>query len=96
MSYNLDDVPEHFTFTLKGIEYRMVYPTTEQIAEVAKLEDDKDLSEVEKAKKQTEYFNKFITPVKEDGLNLEENMKNISIKQIQRFNQMLKVELSIE
>lgn len=102
-NYNLDDTPESFSFTLKGNDYQMRYPNTEELEELPKAPDTKDMPEdakqlalKEHGEKMNAYFFAFITPVKPDAPSIEDVLKKATTKVLQRFGVMIKEELSIE
>lgn len=88
MSYNLDEQqPEYFDFTLGGHQYRMRYPTTAE-ALAGKAIDD--------GEKGLKWMCGFIEKVDKEAPDIEETLKNVSIKVMQSFNSMIKKEFGNE
>jgi hypothetical protein len=85
-NYDLDqDGVESFRFKLGGNEYDMRYPTTEEIQSAQKMKD-------EDAK--TKWVYTFITPVVEASPPIEEALKKVNVKVLQKFNHMIKTEFT--
>lgn len=83
-NYNLDDEAgeDFFEFVLNGIQYRMRYPTTEEVEKQDKLSD----SEKDK------WSFSLITPVNDTDPSIEEALKQVNVKKVQRFTQMIRTE----
>lgn len=90
MSYNLDEQPESFEFVVGGNAYNFRYPTTEEMAEAQKLEDDAE------KEAQVNWLFTFITPVKPEAPSIAEAMKKVSFKVVQAFNDMISEQFSIK
>ncbi len=85
MSWNLDqETPEGFEFVLGGHTYYFRYPNTEEITEVNKVPEDKQL----------DYLYGFITPKGEGTPSIKDNLAKQNIKVLQRFTEMVKTEFS--
>lgn len=85
--YKLDAEAEFFTFTLGGHEYKMRYPTTEEVEAAQKdYNPEKDVSKISK------WMYSFIDPVSKDAPDFKDAINKSSIKVLSRFNQMIETE----
>lgn len=71
---------EFFEFIVDGKNYRMRYPTTEEVEHSQKLEDDE---------KKSEWLYSFIEPVEKDTPAIRDVLKKKNIKFLKRFNEMI-------
>jgi hypothetical protein len=86
--YNLDaDPQESFEFVLGGNTYKMRYPTTEEVQTAQSLKD---------ATKQLEWVYGFITPENPEAQPIEDALKTVNVKVLQKFNAMIKAEFNSE
>jgi hypothetical protein len=87
-SYNLDqNQPEYFDFSIGGHQYRMRYPTTaEAFAGKAVKDGEEGLK----------WVCGFITKVDEVAPDIEDVLKNASVKVMGAFNAMIKKEFGDE
>lgn len=81
-SYNIDDIAESFEFVINGKKYEMRYPTPEE------FEKQGDMSDEEASKLMMD----FITPIDKDALPIDEVLKKVNFKKLQRFNEMIRTE----
>ncbi len=102
-TYNLtDNVNETFEFSLRDKKYTMKYPTTDELEQVQKLnqelaeaEDAKDKERAERAGEQVEgLLYGFITPVGHET-TIKEALKNENIRVLKNFNTMIRTEISL-
>jgi hypothetical protein len=85
-NYNLDeDATEFFPFTLGGKEYKMRYPTTEEVEKSRSIKTDE---------KRVEWLYSFIEPVTEGAPPVRDVLKAKNIKVLQKFNKMILTEFS--
>ncbi len=101
--YNLtDNVKDDFPFEIRGLQYIMRYPITEEVEEIQKksnalqeAQDSNDDAKIDDMSKEIEdYLYSFISPV-EHETSIKEALKKENIKVMQRFNIMIREELSI-
>src|SRR5437867_9010791 len=73
--YNFDEgtTPEYFEFILGGQNYRVRYPTTEEIEKVS------DLIAEDKQNEIMDYIYSFIAPVNKEAPSIKDALKNKSI-----------------
>lgn len=102
-TYNLtDNVNETFEFSLRDKKYTMKYPTTDELENVQKLnqeladaEDAKDKERAERAAEQVEgLLYGFIQPVGHET-TIKEALKNENIRVLKNFNTMIRTEISL-
>lgn len=80
--HNLDEaIADDFGFVLNGHEYRMRYPTTE---EVVKAQDLK-----ENSKEQLGWLYQFVTPVKPDSPAIKDALNGVNVKKLRKFTEMI-------
>jgi len=85
--HNLDEgIEDSFQFQLSGKKYSMKYPTTEEIQKSQDLKKEED---------QMMFIYGLIKPL-DDGAPIQEALKTANTKVLQRFNQMIKAEFSVE
>lgn len=83
--HNLDDgVSEHFEFILGGFKYKMRYPTSEELATIAKYRSK------EKAGEKT--F-EFISPVDDKAPPISELVQQIPVNKFRKFMEMVRQEV---
>lgn len=89
MTYNLDQQTEKesFEFILGGHKYKMVYPTTEEIQEIAKIED---------AEAQGKEWLKFISSGEKDAPPVQKALEKKRVTVYKAFNAMIKTEFGLE
>lgn len=96
MSYNLDTAdnqPESFDFILGGNTYHFRYPTTEEVAELAKLrqaDGTPDADQIMKA------VYAFISPADQSAPSVEEALNKSRIQKFREFQHMMIVELGLQ
>lgn len=102
-NYNLDEqAAESFPFTLKGHQYEMRYPTTEELEDVPQAPDTTKLDDAQKLKANKDYTEKlnayFYGFIKcaDDGPAVEEALKKANILTLRHFAVMIKTELSLD
>lgn len=79
--YNFDQgsLPDYFEFIVGGHQYRMRYPTTEELEKAVNM-DAKDV---------TDYQYSFITPVNEDAPSIRDNLKDKHVMIRNRLNKAI-------
>lgn len=93
--YDLDNVSDYFAFKINKQEYRMTFPTMEEIEKLQKLagsDSDSDQDKVKSAKKIQEYILSFISPVNPDAEPIELVVKRMNIAVYKKFNDMIQKE----
>jgi hypothetical protein len=101
MSYNLtDNVSDDFIFSISGTEYKMKYPLVrdiENLQELAKpVEGETAEEKTERTEKANDFIYKYISPVSDKDVSIEEIMKTQNLKVMQNFNKMVQTEFGIE
>lgn len=99
-TYSLNDnVNDSFTFEVGGHQYKMTYPTLEQVEELQELVTDKVTKETdgETSHETTpmDWMYKFISPVDESAPSIQETMKKQNIRVIANFSNMVKTEFGL-
>ena len=97
-----DGVEDNFPFDIRGKEYAMRYPLTEEVeviqtktAELQKAQDAENSELVTKLSKEVEeYLYSFITPVGHDT-PVKEALSKENIRAMRNFNTMIRTELAI-
>lgn len=86
--YDLDKAggPEYFEFLLGGKRYKMVYPTTEELEPMQKMDD---------AERQEKMYS-YISPVDQDAPEFKVALGKARIPVVREFAKMLKKEFGIE
>lgn len=87
INYNLDDVQEYFTFTIKGHTYHFRHMNTEEMEEMSKIKEDKA---------QQAYLFKFITPEDEKAPSIQDITKSFTIPNWRAFTNMVETEFSLD
>lgn len=100
-NYSLNDnVNESFTFEVGGHQYKMIYPTLEQVEELQKLVTEsgskKADGEVSDETTPMDWMYKFISQVGENTSPIQEVMKKQNIRVMANFSDMVKTEFGLE
>lgn len=77
---------EFFEFIVDGNNYRMRYPTTEEVEGAQKLKDDEN---------KADWLYSFIQPVNKESQPIKEVLKKKNIKFLKRFNEMVTTEFGL-
>lgn len=89
--YDLDSgISEYFEFILKGNTYRFRYPTTRELEEFTGL----DLRDEKSNNVAKDFLIKFVEKVNEKSPEFKDIIDDMSVKYWNRFNDMVKTELS--
>lgn len=98
--YDLDDVNEYFEFKANGAVYRMTFPTVQELEKLqdiaAKVKSLKPEEQSKGNEKIMDYILSFIQPVDKDSLSIQEIVKKMNIKSLNKFNDMVAKEFGIE
>lgn len=82
--HNLDEgISEYFQFVLGGFTYKMKYPNTKEIVNIAAEKN---------TEKQMDLVYSFITSSEESAPKIKDALTQANIKVLQRFNAMIKKE----
>lgn len=89
--HDLDaDQQEYFTFKLGGHQYKMRYPTTDEMEESLKFKDiaDKKVANDEA----TSWVAKFISSDESEAPDIKTALKSVNARTMRFFNKMIKEE----
>lgn len=83
-SYNLDeDLQEGFDFILGGHEYKMRYPTLEEVQEAQKIKEDSE---------QLDWVYSYISTGDKSAPAFADAIKTVNTKTVKKFGEMVKEE----
>jgi hypothetical protein len=86
-NWNLDDsVREYFIFSVKGVEYKFRYPTTEEISSLQSISNEED------TKSGLAKLAEFISNVKEGDVSFTEMSKTLNTQHWANFRKMIQAE----
>lgn len=94
-----DNVSDSFTFEVGGHQYKMIYPTLEQVEELQKLVTENESKKEGDATDDTtpmDWMYKFISPIDETAPPIKETMKKQNIRVMANFSNMVKTEFGLD